>query len=161
MNQSPPVEPVIVSMGRALVAFDQGSGVVRWNYVADRTIERLFRVGGRVLASSGESVVCVDVATGRFVGAVDLGFQPDAGLVCGADLILANGTSGGAEATRVACVSHDGMIRWRATVATAGAENVLRSYGGDGSPRGEIRYARSGYRAGILWAHAVAQPDRE
>jgi outer membrane protein assembly factor BamB len=159
---SPPVEPVVVCMGRALVAFDHASGGVVWNFVAEAAIERLFRVGPRVLASSGESVVCVDLATGRLVGTVKLGFSPDAGLVCGTDLILADGASSATETPRVACVTSDGSIRWRATVATdaRSGENVLRTYGIDGAKRSEIRYGRTGYRAGILYAGAVAQPDR-
>jgi hypothetical protein len=149
-------------MGRALVAFDHGGGAVLWHFVAEAAIQRLFRVGNRVLVASGESVVCLELATGRHVGTVGIGFVPDAGLVCGTDLILADGTSSGAETPRVVCVTSDGMIRWRATTATEtrGAENVLRTYGGDGTKRSEIRYARSGYRAGILYANVVAQPDR-
>ncbi len=183
MNYPPPApqaqafaEPVVVCMGRALVAFDHASGAIRWHFVAEAAIQRMFRVGNRVLATCGESVVCVDLATGRHVGTVTLGFTPDAGLVCGTDLVLADGTTSGAEKPCVACVSSDGTIRWRATTATetapqpggfgtppagkAPAENVLRTYGADGVKRSEIRYARSGYRAGILFANAVAQPDR-
>jgi hypothetical protein len=149
-------------MGRALVAFDQPSGAVVWHFVAEAAIQRLFRVGTRVLLASGESVVCIDLATGRHVGTVGIGFVPDAGLVCGTDLILADGTSSGAETPRVVCVTSDGMIRWRATTATEGrgAENVLRTYGSDGGKRSEVRFARSGYRAGILYEAEVAQPDR-
>jgi outer membrane protein assembly factor BamB len=159
--QQPPGEPVVVCMGRLLVAFDQGSGTIAWSFTAESSIQRLFRVGARVLASCGESVVCVDLATGRHVGTVGVGFQPDAGLVCGTDLVLADGTSSGGESPRVVCVSSEGVIRWRGTVAVAGAENVLRTYGPDGGKRSEIRYARSGYRAGILYASMVAQPDRD
>jgi outer membrane protein assembly factor BamB len=163
MNTQPGGEPVLVCMGRALVAFDHGTGMVRWSYQAEATVQRLFRVGPRVLALSGESVVCVDVATGRLVGTVSLGFQPDAGLVCGTDLVLAEGTSSGKETPRVACVGSEGTIRWRVTVesAAAGAENILRTYGMDGAKRSEIRYPRSGYRAGILYGGVVAQPDRD
>ncbi|HEY8078686.1 MAG TPA: PQQ-binding-like beta-propeller repeat protein [Labilithrix sp.] len=162
MNQPPSAaEPIVVCMGRLLVAFDGASGAVRWNFVTDATIERLFRVGMRVLLSSGSSVVCVDLATGRHVGTVDIGFQPDAGLVCGTDLLLADGAASGPESTRLACVTSDGQIRWRATVETKGAENVLRTYGTQGDKRSEIRYARSGYRAGILHGANVAQPDRD
>ena len=169
-------EPVVVCMGRALVAFDHGSGAVLWHFVAEAAIQRIFRVGARVLAACGESVVCVDLATGRHVGTVNVGFTPDAGLVCGTDLVLADGTTSGTETPSVACVSSDGTIRWRGTTATeapqqAGGwgnappakgpgENVLRTYGADGQKRSEIRYARSGYRAGILYANVVAQPDR-
>jgi hypothetical protein len=162
MNQPPSAgEPIVVCMGRALVAFDQPSGTVRWHFIAESTIERLFRVGGRVLCTSGSLVVCVDTMTGRHVGSVDVGFRPDAGLVCGSDLMLADGTSSGPESPRVACVTADGQIRWRATVEARGPENVLRTYGGGGDKRSEIRVARSGYRAGILFGQLVAQPDRE
>ncbi len=162
MNQpSSAAEPIVVCMGRLLVAFDQPSGAVRWRFVADATIERLFRVGARVLLSSGSTVVCVDLPNGRHVGTVDIGFQPDAGLVCGTDLVLVNGTASGPETPRMACVTADGQIRWRGTVETKGPENVLRSYGMQGDKRSEIRYARSGYRAGILHGANVAQPDRD
>lgn len=169
MNQSPPMgmqppgspEPVVICMGRALVAFDMASGAVAWSFVAEATIQRLFRVGNRVLFLSGESVVCVDLPSGRHVGTVAVGFQPDAGLVCGTDLVLADGTSSGSESPRIACVTSEGTIRWRGTVGVAGSENVLRTYGMDGGKRSEIRYARSGYRAGILYSTVVAQPDRE
>ena len=67
----------------------------------------------------------------------------------------------GAPPPRIACVTSEGTVRWRGTVGVAGSENVLRTYGIDGSKRSEIRYARSGYRAGILFSMAVAQPDRE
>lgn len=169
MNPSPPpgvlppgpVEPVIVCMGRALVAFEQATGTIAWSLVAEASVERLFRVGRNVLALSGETLLCVELASGRLIGQVPLGFRPDAGLVCGTDLILADGTSSGSESTRVACVTSEGAFRWRGTVAVAGPENVLRTYGGDGSRRSEIRVARSGYRAGILFGGGVAQPDRE
>lgn len=162
-------------MGRALVAFDRVGGVVLWHFVAEAAIQRLFRVEGRVLAASGESVVCVDLFSGRHIGTVAIGFVPDAGLVCGADLILADGTSSGSEEPRVVCIASDGTIRWRATTsseapraqgegwgsAPAGkAEAVLRTYGPDGARRSEIRYPRSGYRAGIMFGPSVAQPDR-
>lgn len=171
-----PAEPVVVCMGRALVAFDQATGAVVWHFVAEAAIQRLFRVGPRVLFASGETVVCVDLATGRHVGTVNIGFVPDAGLVCGSDLVLADGTSSGSETPRVVCIASDGTIRWRATTSSEvpaqgggwgsspqpqpKAENVLRTYGADGVKRSEIRYARSGYRAGILFGGVVAQPDR-
>jgi len=173
--QPPAAEPVVVCMGRALVAFDHATGAVAWHFVAEAAIQRLFRVGGRVLCASGEAVVCVDLATGRHVGTVNIGFVPDAGLVCGSDLILADGTSSGSEEPRVACVAADGTLRWRATTSSEApqaqggwgasptpqkAESVLRSYGPDGAKRSEIRYPRSGYRAGILFGGVVAQPDR-
>jgi hypothetical protein len=60
----------------------------------------------------------------------------------------------------VVCVTSDGQIRWRATAATEAREAVLRTYGSEGAKRSEIRYARAGYRAGILFANVVAQPDR-
>ncbi|MBL8612943.1 MAG: PQQ-binding-like beta-propeller repeat protein [Myxococcales bacterium] len=163
MNYPPqsPSEPVVVCMGRALVAFDPQTGAPRWHYVADSAIVRLFRVASRVLALSGQLVVCVDLATGRLVGTVDVGFQPDAGLVCGTDLVLAEGTPPGTEAPRVACLSADGAIRWRATLEAKGAETVLRSYLASGQQNGEIRYVRSGYRAGILFGANVIQPDRD
>lgn len=173
---APQQEPVVICMGRALVAFDQTNGTVFWNFVAEAAIQRIFRVGSRVLAACGESVVCVDLANGRHVGTVAIGFTPDAGLVCGTDLILADGTTSGPETPRVVCISSDGSIRWRATTATeaqqaAGGwggppggkgptENVLRTYTPDGVKRSEVRYARGGYRAGILYANTVAQPDR-
>lgn len=170
-----PAEPVVVCMGRALVAFDRVSGTVLWHFVAEAAIQRLFRVESRVLGASGEAVVCIDLFTGRHIGTVTIGFVPDTGLVCGADLILADGTSSGSEEPRVVCIASDGTIRWRATTSSevprmqgegwgaspAGkAESVLRTYGSDGSKRSEIRYARSGYRAGILFGGNVAQPDR-
>jgi outer membrane protein assembly factor BamB len=169
-------EPVVVCMGRALVAFDQATGSVVWHFVADAAIQRLFRVEGRVLCASGETVVCVDLLTGRHIGTVTIGFVPDAGLVCGTDLVLADGTSSSGEEPRVVCIASDGSIRWRATTSSevpraqgegwgagstpARAEAVLRTYGADGAKRSEIRYARSGYRAGILFGGVVAQPDR-
>jgi outer membrane protein assembly factor BamB len=158
--QAPQGEPVVVCMGRTLVAFDP-SGVVRWHFVAEASIQRLFRVGGRVLALSGQQVVCVDLVTGRLFGTVDVGFQPDAGLVCGTDLVLAEGTPTGTESPRVACLSDSGAIRWRATVEARGAENILRTYDMSGARTSEVRYARSGYRAGILYGATVAQPDRD
>ena len=171
-----PAEPVVVCMGRALVAFDRASGTVLWNFVAEAAVQRLFRVEGRVLCASGESVVCIDLFSGRHIGTVSIGFVPDAGLVCGSDLILADGTSSGSEEPRVVCIASDGTIRWRATTSSeaprmqsegwgtppatgAKAESVLRTYGADGVKRSEIRYARSGYRAGILFGGVVAQPD--
>lgn len=159
-------------MGRALIAFDQSRGVVLWHFVAEAAIQRVFRVGSRVLAACGEAVACVDLATGRHVGTVAIGFTPDAGLVCGTDLVLADGTTAGSETPCVICISSDGAVRWRATTATEAqqaqggwgnapggkgpTENVLRTYTPDGVKRSEVRYARSG----ILYANTVAQPDR-
>lgn len=170
-------EPVVTCMGRTLVAFDHATGTIAWHFVAEAAIQRIFRVGPRVLAASGDSIVCVDLASGRHVGTVSIGFVPDAGLVCGTDLIVADGTTSGVETPCVACISSDGMIRWRATTSTETAppnpggfgvapgagpkvENVLRSYGADNGKRSEIRVPKSGYRAGILYQNVVAQPDR-
>ncbi|MBX3229139.1 MAG: hypothetical protein KIT84_02300 [Labilithrix sp.] len=155
-------EPVITCMGRALVAFDRDTGAVRWHFVAESAIQRLFRVGARVLASSGDAIVCVEVANGRHVGTVQIGFTPDAGLVCGTDLVLVDATSSGTETPCVVCVSSDGQIKWRGTTATGAqrTDSVLRTYGPDGTKRSEIVYAKAGYRAGILYGDVVAQPDR-
>lgn len=173
--QGQPNEPVVVCMGRLLVAFDRATGAVVWHFVAEAAIQRLFRVEGRLLCTSGETIVCVELFTGRHIGTVTVGFVPDAGMVCGTDLILADGTSAGNEEPRVVCIAADGTIRWRATTSTEAArppgqgwgpapagkgEAVLRTYGADGAKRSEIRYARSGYRAGILFGGDVTQPDR-
>jgi len=163
MNTPPSAqEPVVTCMGRALIAFERESGVVRWHFVAEAPIQRIFRVGARVLAASGDVVVCVEVASGRHVGTVQIGFMPDAGLVCGTDLILADATSSGTETPCVVCVSSDGQIKWRGTTATGTqrTDSVLRTYGADGAKRSEVVYAKAGYRAGILYGGVVAQPDR-
>jgi hypothetical protein len=173
---APAGEPVVVCMGRALVGFDHATGAVVWHFVAEAAIQRIFRIGSRILATCGDSVACIEAASGRHVGTVNIGFTPDAGLVCGTDLVLADGTTSGTETPSVACISSDGQIRWRATRGTESAqqpggwgtsppgkgpgENVLRTYGADGQKRSEIRYPRSGYRAGILFGTVVAQPDR-
>lgn len=155
-------EPVIVCMGRALVAFDRDSGAVRWHFVTEAAIQRIFRVGARVLCASGDDIVCVDLGTGRHVGTVAIGFTPDAGLVCGTDLVLVDATSSGMEKPCVVCVSSDGQIRWRGTTATGASprDSVLRTYGPQGDKRSEVVYAKAGYRAGILYGGVVAQPDR-
>lgn len=160
--QSSGQEPVIVCMGRALVAFDREGGAIRWHFVAEAAIQRIFRVGGSVLCASGDDVVCIDLASGRHVGTVQIGFTPDAGLVCGTDLVLVDATSSGVEKPCVACVSANGQIRWRGTTATGMTpkDSVLRTYGANGQKLSEIVYAKAGYRAGILYAGEVAQPDR-
>lgn len=158
----PQQEPVVVCMGRALVAFDREGGAIRWHFVAEAAIQRIFRVGTSVLCSSGDDIVCVDIASGRHVGTVQIGFTPDAGLVCGTDLVLVDATSSGVEKPCVVCVSAQGQIRWRGTTATGMTpkDSVLRTYGPTGQKTSEVVYAKAGYRAGILYGGVVAQPDR-
>lgn len=158
----PQQEPVVVCMGRALVAFDREGGAIRWHFVAEAAIQRIFRVGTSVLCSSGDDIVCVDLASGRHVGTVQIGFTPDAGLVCGTDLVLVDATSSGVEKPCVVCVSASGQIRWHGTTATGMTpkDSVLRTYGPTGQKTSEVVYAKAGYRAGILYGGVVAQPDR-
>lgn len=161
-----PREPVLVCMGRTLLAIDHELGSIHYTIEAAGSIERLFRVGERALVVAGKAVLCVDVASGKLVGQVDLDFAPQNGLVCGDDLVLASSSVGGSATSAVVCLASDGTVRWRVTrqlevTGFLSANVLVRSFGPDGALRSETKSPSvDAHPAGIAYLDAVTQPDR-
>lgn len=160
-----PNEPLVISLGQGLLAVDPATGEVRWSLSLKRPITRLFRVGERVLAVGADVVTCVDRDTGAVIGQVELGFHPDEGIVCGTDLVLAEGNSIVGDRPAIVCLSSEGTIRWKATTTMVSTgllsgEVCFRSFASDGSLRSEVRYGMMGAPPGFLFRDAAVQPDR-
>jgi hypothetical protein len=161
-----PREPVLVCMGRTLLAIDRDLGSIHYTIEAAASIERIFRVGERVLAVAGRAVLCVDVASGKLVGQVDLDFVPQNGLVCGDDLVLASSALGGGATSAVVCLASDGTVRWRVTrqlevTGFLSATVLVRGHGPDGAVRSETKSPTvDAHPAGIAYLDSVIQPDR-
>lgn len=160
-----PTEPLIVCMGRGLLALEPGSGRVLWSATTEAAITRLFRVGERVLALAGSKVHCLDRDTGAAIGVVDVGFFPDEGIVCGQDLALVHGRALMQNRPSMVCLTSDGALRWRATCSFESkgildGQVLLRSYDADGSVVSEARYPIASESPGFLYQGVVVQPDR-
>ena len=161
-----PREPVLVCMGRTLLAIDRELGSIHYTIEAAASIERIFRVGERALVVAGKAVLCVDVASGKLVGQVDLDFAPQNGLVCGDELVLASSALDGDGTSGVVCLASDGTVRWRVTrqlevTGFLSATVLVRSFGPDGALRSETKSPSvDAHPAGIAYLDGVIQPDR-
>ncbi len=160
-----PFEPLILSLGQGLLALDPATGAIAWSVSLKRPTTRLYRVGERVLALGADVVTCVDRESGAIVGQVELGFHPDEAIVCGTDLVLAEGNRLSSERPAVVCLSSDGVIRWKATTTLVSTgllsgDICFRSLAADGSVLTEARYGMMGAPAGFLYRDTAVQPDR-
>ncbi|MFO0665642.1 MAG: hypothetical protein U0174_16925 [Polyangiaceae bacterium] len=164
-RESATAEAIIVSMGKALVAFEADSGRIRWTAASEYGVERFFRVGDNILAVGGKSVLCVNAETGRVLGSVPIPFEPQAALVCGADLVLVAPSDAATDASmRVLVIGPEGGVRWRvmARMESTGfltANTHLQTLDAHGGVSSEARIPMSDYRAGIAFGENVAQPD--
>ncbi len=160
-----PIEPLILSLGQGLLALEPATGRVLWSLSVEAAITRLFRVGERLLVLAASKVTCIDPATGAVIGVVDVDFFPEAGVVCGTDLVLVHGKMVMGNRPSVVCLTADGAIRWKAhsTLESKGlldGETLFRSFAADGTVVSEARYGLLGEAPGIVYRDAVIQPDR-
>ncbi|MCA9608768.1 MAG: hypothetical protein KC619_24360 [Myxococcales bacterium] len=160
-----PIEPLILSMGQGLLALEPATGRVLWSLSLEAAVTRLFRVGERLLVLTATKVTCIDPENGVVIGVVDVEFFPEAGVVCGTDLVLVHGKSIMSGRPSVVCLTADGAIRWKAfcTMESKGlldGETVFRSVTADGTAVSEARYGIVGESPGIVYQGAVIQPDR-
>jgi hypothetical protein len=160
-------EPILVCMGCAVVAIRPRDGVILWHVPTPQPVTRLFRVEERLFAVYGTSVLAIDVTHGQALGQVDVGFAPDAGLVCDGHLVLVGGPVGGnAIAAQsgtphgaMVCLSSDGSVLWGGALALEGEQAHLLTFGADRQPLSDVRYPWRGGPAGIAYAGVVVQPD--
>ena len=160
-NTSP--APLVLSLPSRLVAVDPSSGARLWEMKLEESARRLFMVGPNLLVCCGNvgsaEILCVEMASGRVLGQVDLGFCVTAGLVHGDRLYIA--ASGGA-----ACVGVDGRIVWRALVERAGkglfegSDMVCRDATGRELWRIDQELQRVGDNVGLVLDGLIAQPDQ-
>ncbi len=164
MTSSTSSETVVVSMGCAVLALRAEDGSIAWHVPTLAPVVRMYPVGQRLFAVAGTKVVCIDTSTGTAVGELEIGFVPDAGMICGEDLVLLRGGTvlGGADA--MICLTASGGVKWRGTVqlestGLLSGHSLLRTFGPSGEPRSEARFPFSGGPAGVAFGDAVVQPD--
>ncbi|MCB9592708.1 MAG: hypothetical protein H6719_08240 [Sandaracinaceae bacterium] len=163
--RSAPVQPLVVCMGRGLLALDPATGQILWSIDSKFTISRLFRVGERLLFIAGDNVHCIDLESGAAIGVVDVGFFPDEGIVCGTDLIVVNARLAASGRPSAVCLTSEGAIRWKGTsemesTGLLSGHTVFRTTSADGAFVSEARYGLAGEAAGFLFGDQVVQPDK-
>ena len=165
MSQDASSEPLLFCAGCAVVAIDIADGTIRWSVPTKQPVVRIYRVGARLFAVSGTTVVCIDVARGVAVGEVDVGFPADSGIVCGDELVLAHGAVVAMRGA-IVCLTFDGRVKWRGTITMEvtgllDGNAHISTVGPGGEPRGEARYPFRGGPAGLAYGAQVVQPDLE
>ena len=155
-RQAPEDSPLIWATKQAIFAVDPESGALRWR--ADISeLSRLFRLGERLFVLTTAGVSCIDIKSGKPLGAVPLEFQPTAGLATPNRLFVA-GPDG------AAAVTETGAILWSAKQEFEKGFTTKKSYvckGHDGTELwkqpvvGSSRYDNPG----LLLEEQIAQPD--
>lgn len=152
-------EPVIVSMGSAIVALRPRDGTIAWHVPTEQPVSRFYRVGTRLFAVTGTRVVCMELRTGSVLGQVDVGFVPDAGVVCDGQLVLVRGSDSSASPEAIVCMTSDGRRRWHGTLTVDGESACLTTFGTDGKPKSDATFPFRAAPAGIAHRDSVVQPD--
>lgn len=115
-NDDPHGQLLVMTLALHLVAVHAQTGAMAWRLQLPAAARRVFRMGARLMVVTHAQVLCVDLATGRQLGAVDLPFQPLNGLAREGQLVV-SGTDG------AACLDGDGRVLW----AVSSVHDALRS----------------------------------
>lgn len=153
-----PSECVVVCMGCAVVAMQPQTGAIVWTVPTEQPVVRMFRARARLFAVTGAHVHCIDLSTGAVIGVLDIGFAPEAGMVCGEDLVLLRGSMS-TSPDAIVCLTQDGRTRWKGTLSMEGTNALLRTYGPAGEPRSRTSFPFRGGPGGIAYGDMVVQPD--
>src|SRR4051812_1269003 len=150
-------ESLLAAMGCALVAIDPEHGTLRWSVAFEWPVLRFYRLGSRVLVVTAQRVTCLEIADGRAVGRVEIGFQPQAGIQLGDSLVLATASALGSDDPRsIVCLTADGHIKWHAKMTN---ERRLSLFGPSNEPRGETVFTQREAEAGLGYGDVIVQPD--
>jgi hypothetical protein len=152
-------EPVIVSMGSAIVAMRSRDGTIAWHVPTEKPVSRFYRVGTRLFAVTGTRVICLELRTGNVLGQVDVGFVPDAGIVSEGHLVLTRGGDESAPPEAIVCMTSDGRRRWRGTLTVEGGTARMSTFASDGKKKSEITFPFHAAPVGMAHRDAVVQPD--
>lgn len=152
-------EPVVVVMGSAIIAIRPVDGKIVWHVPTEQPVVRLYRVDTRLFGVSGTRVVCVEIRTGEVLGQVDVGFAPESGMVCDGQLVLVRGGDVAPSPEALVCLTDEGQIRWRGTLALVRGKAELTTFDDEGKASSKIRFPFRGAPAGIAFRDAVVQPD--
>jgi outer membrane protein assembly factor BamB len=133
MTYRSPSETPLLVVAEEVVALERSTGRKLWEYPLDAAARRFEIIDDRLFVFDGEGRLhCIEIATGRLVGKIDLGLTSPGVLLRDGDRLYANGNN------TVVALDRNGAIVWRAAVPP----NQRHSLGGLGIPGG-----------------AVAQPD--
>ncbi len=155
-RDTPPVEPLLLTLGLNLLALDPKKGELLWKLALPLTADRLFRDGNRLLLLTGKSVLVVDLTTGKPIGGVELPFTASTGLLHEGFLYLAGGGA--------ACIDPQGQLLW---VTTQPAMTELWSFdfsvickNSEDRELWRLGSSLSG-QPGICLGDLIAQPDHQ
>jgi hypothetical protein len=125
----------------------------------DQPVVRIYRVHERLFGVYGTRVVCVEVHNGEVIGQIDIGFQPDSGMVCDQNLVLLRGGQQAPSPEAIVCLTADGRIRWHGTLVVDEGKGTLATFDSHGEARSNISFPFRGAPAGIAYRELVVQPD--
>jgi outer membrane protein assembly factor BamB len=159
-HRARPSQLLLVCLGQCILALEPTNGAIAWKFDAPFKMERVFRMGGRILACCGVLVVCIDIETGKALGQVDIGFVPKEGVVCGTDLVLA--ASNPQDGPFLACLTADGVLRWTGSASVVrDVRKTIRTQLPNGRVVSEGFVADSMYgEVALVFGDTVVQRDR-
>ena len=103
-----PDAPLLVVAG-SVVALDRSTGKQRWVYELERVTRRFAIVDSRLFVFDGDGVLhCLDVASGKLIGKVDVGMSMAKSMLVEGDRIYV------ADDHYVAALDLNGTILWKA-----------------------------------------------
>lgn len=102
--------PLLIVSG-SVVALDRSSGQQLWEYKLKHVTRRFAIVENRVLVFDGDGVLhCLDVASGKLLGKVDVGMAMAKAMLVDGDRIYVT------DEVHVAALDLNGTILWKANV---------------------------------------------
>lgn len=157
-RETPPGEPLFVTIGESLLALDHETGALAWRLGLSLAPRRMFRTANRLLLVGRTRVEAVDLDAQKSIAAADLPFPPNTGLLHEGRLILAG--AGG-----LACLDLDCRVVWSATqpamTQTWSFDFGLRCVGEDGSELWKIDTGAGATPAVLCIGDQISQPDLE
>jgi hypothetical protein len=155
-RDTPPGDPLLLTIGEMLLAIDHRSGALLWQLRLPTATIRMFRVANRLLLVGTDRVLGVDVTVGKSIGGTQLPFTPSTGLCHDGRLFLA-GRSG------VACLDLECNLLWSAVqpalTKTWSFDFSLQCKSEDGTELWSVDTGVTGTAPGMCVGDAITQPD--
>jgi outer membrane protein assembly factor BamB len=129
MTYRSPSEAPLLVVAEEVVALERSTGRKLWEYPLGAAARRFEIIDDRLFVFDGEGRLhCIEIATGRLLGMIDLGLSSPGTLLRDGDRLYVSGN------TTVVALDRSGAIVWRADVPP----NQRFSLGGLGIPGGPV-----------------------
>lgn len=127
--RSPPPDAPLLVFSTQVVALDRTTGAERWKYPMENVVRRFAIDGDRVFVFDSESCLhCLDVASGRLLGKIDLPIMTANSMLLDGDRLYVSGDN------EVTALDRNGTLLWTARVPPNGSHSLC----GLGVPGGAV-----------------------